>query len=768
MGIALSLAETLVAPPQNFFTVEGGSIDPNYNFYDNCKRTYTRNEDYTHYSPALMYNIRNDPENFLRCDFRGCNFNGVNLSNMNFAYSNIINCTFIDTELYNTNMQLLNTGPRNQSGSLYIDFTRAHCGGTIFNGSNFTNIIVNCRGARFIDAQFSNVIYGNAIFVVEGAKFENITISGLLPPLPEHFIWINSAGGKWSLVGPTLNMSSTDLTNQDLTGFDLHDGDFTNTVFTNTNLTDVDLTGANLQYVDLTTATLTGATIKEIRNYQDVTLPDSYSWIEIDNTGYLIGPELNLSRYDLTDVDLTGKDLTNCSLYRVTLKNTIIKSITGYNTVLLPTSKYRWVVKDGKGSLIGPNLIMNNYDITGEDLTDIDLTGSKMLFATGYESAIKPSDDHHWLVVGDVAHLVGPGMCIGEVDLSGLDLSGKKLNYVNFDKTNLSNVNLSNADLTGASLVNTTLTNANLEYANLTDIIMHESHIESANTAYVTFNKIPAYTYFHTDRNLFPEDFANEMCEFLYASEYLTESELSSLKELLYDFYINYKHHYYGISNKDSYIALKTVQILHLIENNEHFVGSNKYHKDAYKKYTIRRKVHMITSSVRESDSAFSAPKDYFIIQKSDPNFIEIEQLLHDIHSQVPLQTGESSIYLKFPVDTVTTVIMTDLARKLVYIDKIPFTIIKLRTAPNGTYIDLQYRAVFNPNTQTYDKYYVDMKNNRRYNVGERIQITNSYSVKFESVGSSIARINITQPNIAGRARIGSNVNNAKKLQSRI
>ena len=99
------------------------------------------------------------------------------------------------------------------------------------------------------------------------------------------------------------------------------------------NLKDANLSGANLEGVNLTTVDLSGVKSGDIAD--GPTLSDEYKII----SGYIVGPKVDLSGADLSDVNLTGMDLSevnlsNADLSGATLTNVESRGIEGTPSTL--------------------------------------------------------------------------------------------------------------------------------------------------------------------------------------------------------------------------------------------------------------------------------------------------------------------------------------------------------------------------------------------------------------------------------------------------
>ena len=181
----------------------------------------------------------------------------------------------------------------------------------------------------------------------------------------------------------------------------------------------VTIDGVNISdNTDLSQLLLENTSIKNITagNLDTITLPPEYVIIN----GFLLGPGVNLSNQDLSDIDFASSTMMNINLNRSYGIN-----ITPENT----SSENKYYIKDGY--LIGPGLYYNNQEYNNHNFKNLD-------------TSIKPIHFKNSRLIG--------------CDLGGLDLRN----------CDFSNSDLSYSNLSGCIIdENTIFDNCNLSYTNL-------------------------------------------------------------------------------------------------------------------------------------------------------------------------------------------------------------------------------------------------------------------------------------------------------------
>lgn len=378
-------------------------------------------------------------------DLTGDNFSGADLTDATFRLSTLINVDLSGANLTGTNFD-----------------------SAIMTGANLANATVTSDD--FQDAGLANT---NLTAVdLSAATLDGVTSGGISSSQAPSAVptgWRFTVG--W-LVSATANLANADLANADLSDMDLAGLGLTGIDLTDANLSGTDLSGDSLLKANLTGADLAGATVTNANFMQAVLTDANLAGVDMSTTelaaaqsggisdadapsalppswqftsGYLVG--LNA---DLDNADLTGADLSNMNLTYVTMN--------------------------------------------GADLADVNLTGTQMADASlgavrsggiiGQPVSLPP----HTAVRG--GFIFGPGVNLDGADLAGGNLSGLDLSYAtltNADlakaglgETNLSNGDLTGADLRGASFLSTNLTSAVLTGDNLAATSLANSNLSFA------------------------------------------------------------------------------------------------------------------------------------------------------------------------------------------------------------------------------------------------------------------------------------------------
>ncbi|MDA7502737.1 pentapeptide repeat-containing protein, partial [bacterium] len=321
---------------------------------------------------------------------------------------------------YNVNLRGANLSGVDLSGIELdgSDFSNADLSGADFS-SNFIGSI-DVSGANLSDANFSNSFIWGGDFSganlsntnLAGANLENVSSGGIIgrpAELPQDFQIANGY-----LVGPNVDLSDADLSGSDLTG--------------------------------VSSGGITGT---------PTALPQGFQFIN----GYLVGPGAILTNANLSSADLSNVDLSGTNLTGANLDNVSSGGIIGSPNALPPGFKII------KGYLVGNNVDLSNANLTGADLSSVQLTNSNLSKAdlsrancseidlsasnltgvlsggiTGTPSALPQGFK---LISG---YLVGPKTNLSEADLTSADLSN-----VNLSGAELTDVDLSGADLNGVS-----------------------------------------------------------------------------------------------------------------------------------------------------------------------------------------------------------------------------------------------------------------------------------------------------------------------------
>jgi CSLREA domain-containing protein len=260
------------------------------------------------------------------------------------------------------------------------------------------------------------------------------------------------------LIAVGANFTGVNLTGANLAPSDVHASNFsganlTDAQFGSSDLTGSDLTGATLTRTDLSFAgplgTVTGLA-STVSTWQGVRMPSSC----FSMAGY------SFAGVDLTDAVLagctfTGADFTGAILTRTDLHNSVgWASVTG-----LLSTKSTWQ---------GTNFTAaNGLDLTGVDLSHLNLTGSRFDAVSLRNADLSHSDLHG--VVG----LNSPGTALAATTVptawTGTDFTGTGVSFTgkSFTGFDLSGTVLNGANLTGATFTGATVTGMDVSGARI-------------------------------------------------------------------------------------------------------------------------------------------------------------------------------------------------------------------------------------------------------------------------------------------------------------
>lgn len=251
-------------------------------------------------------------------------------------------------------------------------------------------------GANLSNADLSNAVLANAILdltnleqaIAVGADFTNVDLTtaslswgrfydlvGAPIALPPDFAQITQPNsGATALIGLSADLESADLSGGiDLSGYDLSFAnlayinlrdailvgtDFAASILDHGDFTDADFSGANIQSADLFYATLAGA------NFGGA-----------DLSGAIL-------RYaDISGANFLGADLTNA--WVVNLVATTPPTLESYDALVATGSGY---------VIAGPQLLLYDADLTGADLSGLNLNGSEFIDAILHNANFSGTD----------------------------------------------------------------------------------------------------------------------------------------------------------------------------------------------------------------------------------------------------------------------------------------------------------------------------------------------------------------------------------------
>jgi uncharacterized protein YjbI with pentapeptide repeats len=327
-------------------------------------------------------------------------------------------------------------------------------------GANLTN-------ANLTGATLSNTTVTNTNFT--GATVTNLICGGGLTgvdtaTLPSAAYVPRATYGYF--LGPRMITQSANFTSIDLSGVSLVGANFTSSNLTTATLTNADISGAIFTTTTLT-GIITGGLSSGAGGITAPTLPTGY----IVRAGFIVGPNVNLvnanlSNTDLSGVSLVGASMSGASLLGATLTRLTSGSITGADSVALPTS---YVARNGY--FLGPYVFirgittdLSGINITGVQLTGADLSGcvfSNSIFTNvDISSANLSRTTLTGVVSGGVTggastalvmptgYVVRGGFILG----NGVSIPGASLASQNLTDVILTNANIATVDFTGATL----------------------------------------------------------------------------------------------------------------------------------------------------------------------------------------------------------------------------------------------------------------------------------------------------------------------------
>ena len=506
----------------------------------------------------------------------------IDLSGLDLSYAKLRESHLVRIDLSNTNLSHADLTGANLSGTNLTgaNLSGAKLGNTILKDIKSSGIIGSpqtlTKGYYFVD----RCIIGPDTEIQESLsnKYKQIKIG-------------NGNNTKQYLVGPNVDLTGVDLSKiakfalnkSDLTGanltgailtgvylrdVNLTGANLTGAILTGAELFDVNLTGANLTDTELTNSffydsvILTGIKTGGIKGipkklpkgyyladgyiigpnidipnnknntFNTIKLKKKYKKIKIKNKNnktkeYIIGPNVDLTRVNLTGINLTGIDLTGAILTSAILTGAILTSailtganltsaiLTGANLTSADLTDANLTrIRSGhiKGNprlpngyklrnyyIIGPNVNLYRADLTGIDLTRIDLTGAilteSILTGVDFTDAILTDVYLDGIISGHIkgnprlpngyklrnGYIIGLKVLLTDANLTGVDLNGIELTGVDFTGANLTGVDFTHADFTRTISYHVSFTRANLTGTNFTGVDLTSAVLTGAN-----------------------------------------------------------------------------------------------------------------------------------------------------------------------------------------------------------------------------------------------------------------------------------------------
>jgi len=283
------------------------------------------------------------------------------------------------------------------------------------------------------------------------------------------------------------NLSSTNFTKADLLNSNLSEANISNSNFSfssskqvsfngsnlsNTNFTKANLFRANLKNANLSNANLSDAFLFQVSSGRirgiPRKLPQGYSM----QSGFILGPGVDLSYSDLRKTNLRGLDLSfvnldHANLDGVSLEGVNLSNAWGASGIKGVPSKLPKNYKIINGTLVGPKLKSITGNLAGLNIQGMDLSDANLSYVSSGDITGKPKKlPAGWMLVN--GYLFGPNAQLQNAKLSGADLTGANLNNADLGNADLSGANLTNTNLKGVRLTDAVLTGANLQGAEIT------------------------------------------------------------------------------------------------------------------------------------------------------------------------------------------------------------------------------------------------------------------------------------------------------------
>lgn len=241
---------------------------------------------------------------------------------------------------------------------------------------------------------------------------------------------------------PQAAQGGTDFTGKDLGNLDLSWVNFTGANLTNANLNGSNARGANFKSTTLTGSTFGNAELAEVRSGGITGAFTTARQYYAVNSGFIVGPSVNLWNEDLSGLNLAGQNFWSAQLSGTNFSNA---NLTNANLSFSLTQATNF-----------SNATMSLVNLRGTIMTGANFTGTSLSNAKiGDQIRSGSVTGTPTLPAGFVwrnGHMVGANMNLWQADLSGQDLSGLNLTNVKAYGANFSNANLTGANVTGADL----------------------------------------------------------------------------------------------------------------------------------------------------------------------------------------------------------------------------------------------------------------------------------------------------------------------------
>ncbi len=376
---------------------------------------------------------------------------GADLHGIDLSSADLRNVDFTGADLTGANL----TG----AYAWGANFERANLTGANLTGANLTGAAfaeAQVDGATFTDARMSGVRSGQVVGTPSGLPEGWYTLRGLL------------IGDGADLSG--MDLRGSDFAHQDLTGVVLAYANLSAASLASADLTRVVLDGANLDGT-----VFTGATLKRVRARRISNTPSSLPAPWTLRSGYLLGPAVDLSGRDLSGpepgerllvdlsaLDLRGADLRDATLPYIDLQSTNLAGADarGANLTHAQMRDVNAMGLDARGAAL------SSADLSGATVAGLLLEDARLSFLTALELRGTPGSlPPGWAL--RCAALLGPEVNATDANLSGCDLSDLDLRGALLRRADLSGANLTSTLLFTAALYDADLTGATVTAAEL-------------------------------------------------------------------------------------------------------------------------------------------------------------------------------------------------------------------------------------------------------------------------------------------------------------
>uniref|UniRef100_A0ACD5GPG0 TerD family protein n=1 Tax=Desertifilum tharense IPPAS B-1220 TaxID=1781255 RepID=A0ACD5GPG0_9CYAN len=253
-----------------------------------------------------------------------------------------------------------------------------------------------------------------------------------------------------------VNLSASNLTRTNFSNAVFSKSIFYSSDLTESNLTNAKIEKARFERTNLTRSKLIKANL--IDSYFHRTSKFDEADMSESNLTKACFVEATLSQVNLSHANLSQAKFLSANFETTNLKDTNLEGAICKNTRF--PENFNPV--NSKAFVLSPNAYLNNINLSGWHLPNINLTGSSLSKANLSQANLESAD-------------------LTQADLSKANLSKATLYYVKFLQANLASANLSEARLHYANLTAVNLYTANLIQADLTGANLAAAYLVSAN-----------------------------------------------------------------------------------------------------------------------------------------------------------------------------------------------------------------------------------------------------------------------------------------------